>query len=277
MISTCRSPTLVLGNGRREGAPYGNVGVVFTFNDAACPIRCRSKVAVTPAPRSSREKFSLQLVTENGLLSDWVEEVGTWANASVEQLSHEIGCIPSTGLCLIHALWKVSGALIVDGLSLDPSLNRSPAILSSRPLPQTFHNWLGERRVTFARWIHAPRSNWRWSLFTQRPAGSVEDPCTLAPEDLLEALLAARRRRSTAQLKCIAQSPIRACPDLLRPCDVTRQLEQCFHLQRSVNRTTNWWLYDSGASHVIERLASRLRYAQLQAFQKLVQANMAAA
>jgi hypothetical protein len=141
-----------------------------------------------------------------------------------------------------------------------------PSHLSSRtPLPQMFHNWLGERRLSYKRWLESPKSGWRWPLVEKR----LEFPVQIAVVGytaLLEAFTEATDTGSIGLLELLAKKSIEPNRELLGLSAAVRSLERCFYLDRRNSYTTNWWLYDANASLIIERLAGQLRHAQSQTF-----------
>lgn len=154
-------------------------------------------------------------------------------------------------------------------MNFDPALERPLDLPTRKPLPQMFHNWLGERRLSLARWLSAPPQNWNWPLtgmHAQQGNGPQEPGGGIPHVEILGALLEAQQSRTLNRLAQMLDLPVKPSECLLQDAPETRQLEGCFHLQRHLNETPNWWLYDHAGSVIINQLAQRLRSAQRQTF-----------
>jgi hypothetical protein len=186
----------------------------------------------------------------------------------------DLMCWPSTGFSIVHALWTAGAEVVVDRIRFDPSLCRDGSHGPRSAPAQTYHNWLGERRVTLARWLASPPHGWRWSLLpsTASSLGDGVRPGSIL--SLLDAFELARERRTLKGLTAIAQMPIAADPALLMvgPRAATALcLERHFHLDRGVPETGNWWLYDDEGARVAQALAAQIRQAQDTAFIQALQ------
>lgn len=267
--STGPCVVLVAGNGDRILHPRLMADVTVTFNGTQLQGHASAHVNASTAHESIDRKHTLVLRSDAAGLRLWLDDIQDSAHEDVSDQMERLGCLPSTGFMVIHALWALHTRVWVDGIGLDPTLVRPTSLPLRKPLPQMFHNWLGERRVSLSRWLSDPPSNWTWPL-TSGPTDTYYEPSTdvafVEYVDVLEALLAAQQSGSLSRLTQLAQRKVQSGDILLHESALTRQLEGCFHLQRNVSETANWWLFDHQASSVVNRLAERLRSAQRQSF-----------
>ena len=264
-----RSVVLVRGNGSRTNAAFPAADLVIGFNQARLPADT-SLVAIASTGREPVEgTHFLRFEATSKHLDPALNALVLNAKRRLVQQTKQLGCIPSTGFMVAHALWGRHAEVWVDGMNFDPTLVRPPDLPTRKPLPQMFHNWLGERRVTLSRWLGSPPHDWNWSLTREHDAlcdDRMEERGAIKHAEILEALLAAQRSGSMARLEPMVVFPVRPSRGLLGDAPETLLLEGCFHLHRHLNETPNWWLYDQGASVIINRLAQRLRSAQRQTF-----------
>ncbi len=243
--------------------------MTVTFNEAQIQGYASTLVNAYTAQEPIDRKHTLVLRSDSGGLLHWLDYLQDSAHENVSDQMERLGCLPSTGFMVIHALWALHTRVWVDGIGFDPTLVRPPHLPLRKPLPQMFHNWLGERRMSLSRWLSDPPSNWSWPLTTELTE-TYNEPSTdvafVAHSDVLEALLAAQQSGSLSRLIQLAHRKVQSSDSLLHESAVTRQLEGCFHLQRNVSETANWWLFDHQASKVVNRLAERLRSAQRRSF-----------
>ena len=243
--------------------------VTVTFNGTQTQGHASTLVNASTAQEPIDRKHTLVLRSDAAGLRRWLDYLQDIAHEDVSDQMERLGCLPSTGFMVTHALWALNTRVLVDGIGFDPALVRPPHLPLRKPLPQMFHNWLGERRMSLSRWLSDPPSNWTWPLTTELTE-TYNEPSTdvafVAHSDVLEALLAAQQSWSLSRLTQLAQCKVQSSDSLLHESSITRQLEGCFHLQREVSETTNWWLFDHQASSVVNRLAARLRSAQRQSF-----------
>ena len=269
-----QKPTKVLvqGSGARGIVPFTQVDVVIGFNQANVSLDTSAVIVASTGKSLVNVSHYLRLQTGAKCLATWLEALQISARGQLAEQTVQLGCLPSTGFMVAHALWDMEARVWMDGMSFDPTLVRPPELPTRKPLPQMFHNWLGERRLSLVRWLSAPPQSWSWPL-TGKP--SVQDNDPQAPSEhvlhteILDALLSAKRSRSLHRLLQMLDIPVKPSESLLQDAPETLQLEGCFHLQRHQNETPNWWLYDNAGSLVINRLAQRLRSAQRQTFLEL--------
>lgn len=188
--------------------------------------------------------------------------------ASTEEGIRHLRCWPSTGFSVVHALWEMGAEVCISRIHFDPSLERKGAYGPRSAPAQAYHNWLGERRVSLARWGEARPSTWGWDL-PRMVTDEISQPKDAASIGMvLEALGRAKKTRSLDELEELASRSILADPGLLGDgsrIDKIIELERHFHLIRGVTQTTNWWLYDDHGSEVVQALAEQIRKAQDQA------------
>ena len=267
MSSKSEKPLLILGNGEHQVGAVEPDHIVITFNGAYGDGRFSRHIEVLNAARSPSGEHRLKLITHAKELDSWITELETTLSSSSKSGQEELGVLPSTGFLIVHALWNRHTSVDIAGMSFDPSLRRPQSLGNRTPLPQMFHNWLGERRASFDRWIRSPKRGWSWPLMNSPDAQGSSGP----PRDHRELLDALRVARTTGRMDCLlglSKSTISPDEALLKGSSETLELEQYFHLERGKRETTNWWLYDADGSGVIDRLANQLRQAQQQAFAK---------
>jgi len=256
---------LVLGNGQRRLSPYPRAKVVFTFNGEVPPEGQEFPIAVTTKARSTGSEPRVILGTSSESLEGWIRRLSVRVNAACHVQQSALGSVPSSGFAIAHALWTEPGSVCIDGMLFDPSLSRPRELHPRKPLPQMFHNWLGERRLSLYRWLESPREGWCWPLI-EGDSDRAMPTNVIDHVELQEALREAQRSGSLGRIEQFAKRCIKPSMDLLKPSAVVRALESCFHLDRAHSDTLNWWLYEASASACIESLAGRLRLAQHQAF-----------
>ena len=263
MIPHRNTTILILGNGARRFRHHSRFNVVFTFNGAQAFARheCNVRIHTTLQPG----RFALSFETSNERYVSWVSQLSQRANDAVLDHQRALGCVPSSGFSVVHALWAEFDSVVVDGVSFDPTLSRQHDLGPRKPLPQMFHNWLGERRQSYRRWLESPKHGWQWSLFEKHPDTPVRIP-SISHYALLQALIDARGSGSMGTLAALAKGDIEPDIGLLGSTETVRTLESCFHLDRERSETPNWWLYEASASLIIESLAAHLRQAQRKAF-----------
>ncbi len=272
--SRCPLRIKVLGNGDQviSDNPLADVSVVF--NNA--PKRQITSGVIDATTERDPVDRTPSLVLKSDLpdFAILTDALQAQAKDQLALQTERLGCLPSTGFMVVHALWDGHHHAWIDGMNFDPTLERHLDLPSRKPPPQMFHNWLGERRLSLSRWLSAPPQNWKWPLTSMQaqqgnephePGGDIQHI------EILGALLEAQQSRSLARLAPMLEFPVKPSERLLQDAPETRRLEGCFHLQRHLNETPNWWLYDHAGSVIINRLAQRLRSAQRRTFLELSQ------
>lgn len=271
--SKLRSPRLnatllILGNGKRCQTNNGNADITFTFNRPD-EVGLTSKRVSVHMTRDSDGTYRIAVSSPS--FHAGFAKLEHDINRMLDQQALALGCLPSSGYALIHGLWDHHERVLVDGIWFNPSLARPPNLAPRKPLPQAFHNWLGERRTTFQRWLTEPPMKWNWPMID---GVATESPwaCTAPPQvsihhsQLTEVMVESARSRSMRELADMAHARVEPSPDLLHASPEVTRLEQMFHLSRTKSDTPNWWLFDSEASVLIEQIAQSLRRAQHLAF-----------
>lgn len=272
--SGCKLRIKVLGNGDQinPDAPIADVRVAF---NNARPRQITSAVIGAATERAPADRTpSLFLKTDSSDFALLTNALQARAKDQLALQTERLGCLPSTGFMVVHALWDSHHHAWIDGLNFDPTLERPLDLPPRKPLPQMFHNWLGERRLSLDLWLRAPPQNWSWPLTDLRTeqGNELQEPGGGIPHiEILGALLEAQRSRSLDRLATMLECPVKPSERLLQDAPETRRLEGCFHLQRHLNETPNWWLYDHAGSVIINQLAQRLRSAQRRTFLELSQ------
>jgi len=259
---------LILGNGNRCHTNDGTVDITFTFNRPE-EVDVTSKRVSVHMTRDSdgTHRIALSSSSVNAGIAKLEHDI----NQILDQQALELGCLPSSGYALIHGLWNSHERVSVDGIWFNPSLARPTDLAPRKPLPQAFHNWLGERRTTFQRWLTEPPMNWNWPMIdgvdTESPSACTAPPQGSVHHSLLaEVMVESVRSKSMRDLEDMAHTRVEPSPDLLHASPEVMRLEQMFHLSRTKSDTPNWWLFDPEASAVIDHIAQRLRHAQYLAF-----------
>ncbi len=259
---------LILGNGLRCQVEASPPDLTFTFNGLGA-MDARSQDVNVQMTRDAHGRH--QLVLRSSGNPDGLADLEHRLNQMLDEHVQTLGCLPSSGYALVHGLWSSHKGVMVDGIWFNPGLTRPADLGSRKPLPQAFHNWLGERRTTFQRWLTKPPIDWSWPMIDGHApqdarAGAAPTQRCINHTQLLDGLLSSARSGEVRELEEMAQASIEHSPELLQASDQMSQLEQMFHLHRSQSNTQNWWLYDTHASTVIEQIAERLRHAQYLAF-----------
>lgn len=260
---------LLQGNGDLELHSGPTAEVTIIFNGAKIEGNASALVNASTMQDRIHRTNTLGLQSDSPGLKRWLQDQQDTARAEVADQTAKLGCLPSTGFMVIHALWAQHIRVWVNGIGFDPTLMRPITVPPRKPMPQMFHNWLGERRLSLSRWLSDPPGDWTWSLTNGQIDVRDEPPCNppfVAFTDVLEALIDAQKSGSLLRLSQLAHYEVEPSESLLDDHAVTRQLEGCFHLLRDQSETANWWLFDHQGSAVINRLAKLLRSAQHQAF-----------
>ena len=182
------------------------------------------------------------------------------------KLATELRCLPSTGLATVHACIELDLSVQVFRMPLRPTLFRAHDLSPRQPLAAAFHNWLGEQRMAW-RLIasQGDRLNWR---------GMTANSCAIASETqgrldpyprifkwMHDAALRGPDSADPANLVEVATSSQFDWEGYAKH-ERLRQLEPFFHLDRSKQKTLNWWLYSNTLSITIDTLLGRLTQAQ---------------
>lgn len=270
--SRCPLRIKVLGNGDQV-VPDDSLAEVSVVFNRARPRRITSAVIGAATGQDPVDQTQiLVLKTDSSDFSLLANALQARAKDQLALQTERLGCLPSTGFMVVHALWDSHHHAWIDGMNFDPTLERPLDLPPRKPLPQMFHNWLGERRLSLDLWLRAPPQNWSWPLTDMRTeqGNELQEPGGGIPHiEILGALLEAQQSRSLDRLTSMLECPVKPSERLLQDAPETRRLEECFHLQRHLNETPNWWLYDEVGSMTINRLAQRLRSAQRRTFLEL--------
>jgi len=262
------SNLLILGNGDRSIEALNSPALTFRFNGRSDTLQLQGQVDVQMT-RDTLGAYRLTLKSpDQSIETSALEEE---LNRALDAQTRTLGCLPSTGYALIHGLWSTHENATVAGMWFNPCLSRPTNLPPRKPLPQAFHNWLGERRTTFLRWLIAPPKAWSWPLtndtnFHSSSARPEVDSLVISAEDLLDRLDESARSGCLQSLEATVGANIQPSAALLEPSDHNTRLERRFHLNRLQSDTPNWWLFDAQASSIIEQIACQLRVAQQQVF-----------
>lgn len=259
----------VIGNGHADPSVTLGCLLRFRFNAETVDLDPDLDINVRMLKGAEgRARLKIELANGTSVLNALEESI----NLGLPLQASDLGCLPSTGYALIHALWATGAQLQITGVGFDPSLTRPLDLGRKRPLPQAFHNWLGERRTTFHRWLDCPQHDWTWELVSTVRQAQVQlrdERAVHGYVHYLEVLDCMRNTARSCRLADFARlggQSILPTLDLLHPHPLIKELEGGFFLDRHQKSTPNWWLFDAEASALAETIASNIRQAQHQAF-----------
>lgn len=182
------------------------------------------------------------------------------------KLGAELRCLPSTGLTTVHVCIGLSLSVQVFRMPLRPTMFRASELPPRQPLAAAFHNWLGEQRMAW-RLIASQGDQLSWPDMVAKRcaiAGKTEgglDPYPRIFEWMQKASVEGPDFVDPANLVELANS---SRFDWLGYAKHERlhQLEPFFYLDRTRQKTANWWLYSNTLSTTINTLLGRLTQAQ---------------
>lgn len=182
------------------------------------------------------------------------------------KLGAELRCLPSTGLTTVHVCIGLSLSVQVFRMPLRPTMFRASELPPRQPLAAAFHNWLGEQRMAW-RLIASQGDQLSWPDMVAKRcaiAGETErglDPYPRIFEWMQKASVEGPDFVDPANLVELANS---SRFDWLGYAKYERlhQLEPFFYLDRTRQKTANWWLYSNTLSTAIDTLLGRLTQAQ---------------
>ncbi len=252
---------LVVGNGAPHPVSEVPTDIYITFNgrEPPTPVKWHLDVA---SHRGDDSVSSQILITGEGP-DGFVDKLHETGCSMTKLYEPALGCPPSSGFTIIHALWELGVAVQVRNICFDPSLRRERHLNSRAAPPCMYHNWLGERRLSFARWLTAPPDTWDWPLMRASMTPHPHSPQFLPSSALLTTLTNAQQSKRLVDLTKILSVPFRYDPEYISVNNSdARAIEKCFHLARGVCETSNWWLYDDRGAVIIDALAQRIRTCQ---------------
>jgi len=171
------------------------------------------------------------------------------------ELERQLGVWPSLGLSTLFAMQELPGKLRISCMNLLPSIARPELMSNRKPLPCTYHNWLGERRL-----VMPLLNNMNWPNFWLINQEELVLPSG-DPFPLLLALSTLNREEGEAQIRKL-ESQAESSWQYYATQENLKKAEALFYLDRSQQHTNNWWLYNYEASHFMSNIRQRLALAQ---------------
>lgn len=201
-------------------------------------------------------------VESTRLSSSSIAAVEQMLLASHEELSPQLGCLPSSGLATVNCFMELSQTLQVDCMPLLPSLIRPAAMDRRQPLPCVFHNWLGERRLAkeMRLWFSPNRISWPGlsSTIVNSRGSRQADPMNRLLRVFDENCAHPAARSELLDLAAASNESWLASLDL----KALAQVEPNFFLPRTAQHSAQWWLYDNDISRGIDEILKRLMWCQ---------------
>ena len=261
MLSTRSLTCLVAGNGAPVSISVAPVDICITFNGREPPFAAEWRLDAVSCRTVDPTISTIEIIGKGP--EDFVDRLREAASRTACRYEVTLGCWPSTGFSILHALWKLDMAVHVRGICFDPALTRDGHANPRSAPPAMYHNWLGERRLSFARWLTESPAAWDWPMMQRSMALYPRSSRGLPYRDLLAVLASARQTRSLEDLANLLTVPLGADIEYIsaKPSKIGA-LEQCFHLTRCVDETLNWWLYDERGAIILDKLAQHIRACQ---------------
>jgi hypothetical protein len=177
---------LVLGNGAPLSLPAKPVDICITFNGRKPPSAVKWHLDIASSRSAGTAGSKIEVNGEGP--DDFVDRLRGASHHTARIYEAALGCWPSTGFTILHALWELDIAVQVRSIYFEPSLRRDGYLETRAVPPAMYHNWLGERRHTFARWLTAPPAAWDWPLMQPSMKPLQDSSHALPSLDLLTAL-----------------------------------------------------------------------------------------
>ena len=231
----------------------------IAFNGST--IGCKSEIMIYNAKEATVET-SMPFVIESELFTRAeIEKLELLMLRKAKELESLIACHPSVGLTTIFTFKSLVRKLSIEKLPLTPSFIRGSNLGERKPLPCNFHNWLGERRcaLKLLRDDCDKRLLWR-SIFIKK-----ENDAYRFDRDPYHLLDLAFNKMDV--FKILARVQV---DDWLRYSSREKilNIEGYFYLNRHVDQTANWWLFDNKASEFVDRVFRRIAWCQQELFMK---------
>lgn len=236
---TLEGVSLVIGNG--PGTIPELKGTVFCFNDAEIDHAQLIRVESSHSHGLSRQF----VVTSN---CD-VDEFQLQLIKTAEETEKVLNAWPSSGLVSVLALEASSNPYDVYRMPLAPSFRRGSECAPNIAIAASYHNWLGERRLIFS------QLSKRWdSLYLPKPSGGKPfefDPFEILMSDVIDS------KMLETLANCSSDCWLRwATAERLM------QVESKFYLQRSIQRSRNWWLFNRQGAEQIDKIFIQVAWCQ---------------
>ncbi len=174
------------------------------------------------------------------------------------KLEKQLGCVPSLGLVAIHTLLNFKQATRVSRMSLLPSLKRAYNLSHRKPLPEAYHNWLGERKLALSCF-----NDLDWPEFLL-PAPFENESSNNVPYDcfsLLQQLPDMPREDAKILWKELSRVSSQVWFEQANYSNL-KMIESLFYITRNSQHTPNWWLYDNQLSNCVDHLQKVLAFVQ---------------
>ncbi len=172
-----------------------------------------------------------------------------------QQLEQALGVWPSLGLTTLFALKDWPTTLRLSCMNLLPSIARPKSLSERKPLPCSYHNWLGERRLAMGL-----SGNLDWPAFWL-PQENLQPPTSSDPYPRLLALAQSGKMEGAELIRQLV-SESQGCWNGYATKEKLKNAESIFFLERGEHNTNNWWLYHFEASHLMTNIRQKLALAQ---------------
>lgn len=258
----------IVGNGPGETLKPVVNQLTITFNPPIGSQPMRGEIQVSNWKHAGLPTASRPFVVAAPTLgSAWCQQFESILRRSAKTLESLLSCFPSSGLVAVHAGLQLAKRISVCRMPLKPTLVRDPDMSPRKPLPCTFHNWLGERRLALSLLREYGPERILWKSFCLEPVVDREKLNGLNPLMLLTNLFNPRRNIQEIELaEALEQLTGVGQNAWVRNADETSltALERHFFLSRDSSDTPNWWLYSNRISLPLDNILHRLMLCQLE-------------
>ncbi|EGQ8946931.1 MULTISPECIES: hypothetical protein [Vibrio] len=174
------------------------------------------------------------------------------------ELEKQLGCVPSLGLVTIKTLLNLEFEPRVSCMSLLPSLKRAKTLYQRKPLPEAYHNWLGERSLVLF-WLD--NLDWPEFLLKAPHQNKLSQNSHCDYFSLLQQLPNLPKEEARRLWQNLSQVGYRTWLEQANQSNL-KVIESLFYLSRTSQNSPNWWMYDNQISICVDRLQKVLAFVQ---------------